>query len=173
MVLAVANASAVPWYVTTFFRLISPFIDPVTKEKMKFNEPLSRYVPPSQLKKEFGGEAEFEYKHEIYWPALCELAAMRRKDYVARWEKAGKQIGEHEAFLRGGEAKSLSGEFIGTEFPEGFVDKPVEVSDEKTEEKPMETTEKVEEKPIEKTEKVEEKTAEQSAETATPAEPAA
>lgn len=156
-----------PWYVTTFFRLISPFIDPVTKEKMKFNEPLVRYVPPAQLKKEFGGDADFQYNHEIYWPALCQLAEKRRRDYVARWEKAGKHIGEHEAFLRGGEAKSLSGEFVGTDFPEGFVDKPVEASDEKVEEKPVETDEKVEEQPAE----AKAETAEQSAEQ--PAEPSA
>jgi len=110
--------------VTTFFRLISPFIDPVTKEKMKFNEPLSNYVPASHLKKEFGGVADFQYKHDVYWPALCDMAAKRRKDYVARWEQAGKHIGEHEAFLRGGDAKSLNGEHSGTDFPEGFAHAP-------------------------------------------------
>lgn len=148
------NMQIVPWYVTTFFRLISPFIDPVTKEKMKFNEPLVRYVPAEQLKKEFGGEADFEYKHEIYWPSLCELAAKRRKDYFARWEKAGKQIGEHEAYLRGGEESCLNGVYRGVEFPEGFVesdlDEKDEVSEEKVEEKLVEENgQKDEEKPAE------------------------
>ena len=30
-------------------------------------------------------------------------------------------IGEHEGFLRGGEVTCLSGEFVGSEFPEGFA----------------------------------------------------
>jgi len=87
---------------------------------MKFNEPLSRYVPASYLKREFGGDADFQYNHDVYWPALCDLAAKRRKDYVARWEKAGKHIGEHEAFLRGGDAKCFTGLHSGSDFPEGF-----------------------------------------------------
>jgi CRAL/TRIO domain len=111
----------VPWYVTTFFKLISPFIDPVTKTKMKFNEPLQNHVPPEQLMKDYGGNVDFEYDHATYWPALASLCEKRRNDYRSRWEKAGKKIGEHEAFLRGGDVKCLSGEFVGTDFPEGFA----------------------------------------------------
>jgi len=64
----------VPWYVTAFLKLISPFIDPVTKTKMRYNEPLTDHIPASQLMKNAGGEAEFEYKHDIYWSALSRLA---------------------------------------------------------------------------------------------------
>ena len=110
-----------PWYVTTFFKLISPFIDPVTKSKMKFNEPLDQHVPAEQLQKDYGGKANFVYDHAVYWPALATLSAKRRNDYRARWERAGKRIGEHEAFLRGGDVKCLSGEFVGSEFAPGFA----------------------------------------------------
>ena len=104
-----------PWYVTTFFKLISPFIDPVTKTKMKFNEPLTDHVPASQLTTQYGGKVDFEYDHSIYWPALAELSDQRKKRQTERWEKAGKKVGEHESYLRGGDVKCLSGDFSGHE----------------------------------------------------------
>ena len=116
------QSPTVPWYITAFFKLISPLIDPITKSKMIFNEPLVNHVPAEQLLTHFGGKLEFEYKHEIYWPALNSLCEQRRQEYHARWMKAGKQIGEHEVYLRGGDAKSLNGEFVGTEQMEGLVE---------------------------------------------------
>lgn len=71
---------------------------------MKFNEPLTDHVPPPQLQKHFGGEADFEYQHDVYWPALNHLCEERRKAYRDRWEKAGSQIGASEWELRGGSA---------------------------------------------------------------------
>lgn len=105
----------VPWYVNAFYKLISPFIDPVTTSKMKFNEPLINHVPAEQLLKHYGGNVEFEYKHDVYWPALVELCDSRRGEYIARWEKAGKQMGEVEKYLRGGDALSLDGKHNGSD----------------------------------------------------------
>ncbi|KAI9652980.1 MAG: hypothetical protein M1831_006309 [Alyxoria varia] len=102
-----ACISDLPWYITTFFKLISPFIDPVTREKMVFNQDLRKHVPPSQLDKEHGGDVDFEYDHTIYWPALNTMCEMRRAERKRRWEEAGKQIGEYEAYLRGGDQKPL------------------------------------------------------------------
>ncbi|KAI9736153.1 MAG: hypothetical protein M1834_001038 [Cirrosporium novae-zelandiae] len=99
----------VPWFVWGFFKVITPFIDPLTREKLHFNEDLTKHVPPSQLTKAFGGEVDFEYDHSVYWPGLTQLAEQRRKDMHERWVKGGKQIGEHEGYLRGGIEKSLSG----------------------------------------------------------------
>lgn len=110
----------VPWYITIFFKVISPFIDPLTKTKLKFNENNADYIPPEQLLIPFGGDVDFEYNHEVYWPALNKLCTSRRNDYHARWVKAGKQIGEIEKYLRGGDAKSLNGECSGIDLKEGF-----------------------------------------------------
>ena len=90
-----------------FMKLITPFIDPLTREKLKFNEDLRKHVPPSQLLKTVGGDVEFEYDHSIYWPALNTLAAQRRNEYRERWIQGGKLVGEHENYLRGGTGKSL------------------------------------------------------------------
>jgi hypothetical protein len=102
-----ANLLTVPWYVSTFFKLISPFIDPVTKEKMKFNEDLKKYIPSQQLWKDYGGELNFDYDHQVYWPALIQECDRRREAYKQRWVDAGKQIGENEDYLRGGEQTSI------------------------------------------------------------------
>lgn len=96
-----------PWYVSAFLKLISPFIDPVTKSKIKYNEPLADHVPASQLMVAAGGEVDFKYDHSIYWPALDEMAAERRQQRKDRWEKAGKPIGESEIYLWGGEEASI------------------------------------------------------------------
>jgi hypothetical protein len=45
---------------------------------------------------------DFEYDHAIYWPALLEICEERRAERTARWEKAGKQYGESETYLKGG-----------------------------------------------------------------------
>jgi CRAL/TRIO domain/CRAL/TRIO, N-terminal domain len=103
-----ALVTNVPFYIWGFFKIITPFIDPLTREKIKFNEDTGLHVPRSQLLKESGGEVEFEYDHSQYWPALNGLCEIKRKEYQARWEKGGKRIGEHELYLRGGEEKSLT-----------------------------------------------------------------
>lgn len=96
-----------PWYVTAFLKLIGPFIDPVTKSKIKYNEPLIDHIPEAQLMKAAGGEVDFKYDHSIYWPALAKLAEERRQERLARWEKAGKLLGESEIYLWGGEEESV------------------------------------------------------------------
>ncbi|KAK2749469.1 hypothetical protein FQN57_006403 [Myotisia sp. PD_48] len=95
-----------PFLILGFFKLITPFIDPLTREKLKFNEDLRSHVPPSQLLKAVGGDVEFEYDHSVYWPALNALAAQRREAYRERWVKGGKLVGEHENYLKGGPEKS-------------------------------------------------------------------
>lgn len=88
-------------------KLITPFIDPTTREKLKYDEDLRNFVPPSQLVKAYGGDVDFEYDHDIYWPALNELATRRKLEQMERWAKAGKRVGEFEGYIKGGEEKSL------------------------------------------------------------------
>ena len=99
----------VPWLIWGFFKAISPFIDPLTREKLKFDEDLRQLVPPEQLIEAYGGDVNFEYVHEKYWPALNDLAGQRRKERLERWEKAGSLIGESESYLKGlGESVSAA-----------------------------------------------------------------
>ena len=104
----------VPWFFWVFYKTISPFIDPTTKQKLKFNEPIRLHVPPEQLLTTHGGDVEFLYKHDIYWPALNELAEERRKKQEERWVAGGKRIGESEVYLKGGDESSIDQSKAGT-----------------------------------------------------------
>ncbi|WBW74694.1 sec14 cytosolic factor family protein [Schizosaccharomyces osmophilus] len=92
----------IPWAVWGFFKLISPFIDPITREKLKFNEPLDRYVPMDQLDTNFGGSLKFEYFHEKYWPKIVEICKTRRQTGLQRWKNLGSKIGTSEWDIKGG-----------------------------------------------------------------------
>ncbi|GAA5813432.1 hypothetical protein MFLAVUS_006910 [Mucor flavus] len=86
--LGVAFVVKSPWFFLTTFKIISPFMDPVTKNKIKFvvdgkedkdtknlgNEMvrLDDYIDPEQLECDFGGRFNFEFELEPYWTALLE-----------------------------------------------------------------------------------------------------
>ncbi|KAE8377348.1 CRAL-TRIO domain-containing protein [Aspergillus bertholletiae] len=97
-----------PFMIMGFFKLITPFIDPLTRQKLKFNEDLCQHVPAAQLMKSMGGEVEFRYDHAIYWPTLNQIADQRRAAYRERWIQGGKRIGEYENYLKTGASPSLS-----------------------------------------------------------------
>lgn len=119
-----------PWIVTGFFKLITPFIDPLTREKLKFNEDMSQYVPTEQMWSEFSsGKLEFEYDHATYWPALTSLCRERREARWARWVAGGRQLGEAEDYLAGATEVGVAGPVSN-----GVPDK-IEKKVEKTEEK--------------------------------------
>jgi hypothetical protein len=110
----------VPTFVWLFFKLITPFIDPNTREKLKFNENLREYVPPEQLVELFGGDCNFEYEHETFWPEYLKLASEKREKYFARWKAAGGGIGQSEWDLRAEEetpAKKVETEDFNTSLP--------------------------------------------------------
>lgn len=96
------------WLVDGFFRILTPFIDPQTREKLVFNGDAKEIVPVEQLSKDYQGDLEFEYDHKIYWPALLKLCAEKRQSRWERWIKAGKNYGESESYLKGGDELSVS-----------------------------------------------------------------
>lgn len=74
---------------------------------MKFNVDQREFVPSEQLWDINGGDLNFEYDHDVYWPALDAECNRRRVAYKQRWVVAGSRIGEYEEYLRGGEQKSI------------------------------------------------------------------
>ncbi|KAF3162035.1 hypothetical protein TWF788_002146 [Orbilia oligospora] len=93
----------IPWWAKAFLNLIWPFIDPITRPKLKFNEDMSLHVPKSHLLKDFKGEIDFTYNHAAYWPNFIKLCQEKRTQYEERWKANGSQIGESEFYLKGGE----------------------------------------------------------------------
>ncbi|KAF8844208.1 CRAL TRIO domain-containing protein [Paxillus ammoniavirescens] len=61
-----------PLLLNFFYKGIAPFLDPVTRDKMRFNPDLFELIPKSQLDSDFGGEYEFEFDHESYWKQVIE-----------------------------------------------------------------------------------------------------
>lgn len=97
-----------------------PFIDPLTRQKLKFNEDMRQHVPPQQLWKEFQGDLEFDYDHAVYWPNLLKLCEEKKREQRARWVQGGKQYGESENYIMGGSAPS-----IGSKVADAVVAEPV------------------------------------------------
>lgn len=96
----------IPWYAWTFLKLIHPFIDPLTREKLVFDEPFPEYVPGDMLDKDFGGDVNFEYDHEKYWDEMVKMAEVKRNRYFERFKEFGGKVGLSEVDLRGeGELK--------------------------------------------------------------------
>lgn len=90
----------IPRLAWVFLKLIRPFIDPNTYEKLVFEEPLDVYVPKSQLDKDVGGGLDFEYDHEKYFPVMNEMAARKRANYMKNFYALGAKIGLSEVDLR-------------------------------------------------------------------------
>ncbi|CAI4214787.1 unnamed protein product [Parascedosporium putredinis] len=107
----------VPFMVWGFFKLITPFIDPRTREKLKFNEDMTQYVPSEQLWSEYQdqGKLDFDYDHAEYWPALSKMCEEKRKERKERWVAGGKQIGESEDYLWGGAEPSIGADALAPE----------------------------------------------------------
>lgn len=70
---------------------------------------MRQYVPPEQLWTEFQGDLNFEYDHAVYWPAFIKMCEENHAQLKARWIKAGKNYGESEIYLKGGDATSITG----------------------------------------------------------------
>ena len=77
---------------------------------MKFSPVNDEYVPREQLLNDNGGDLEFEYDHESYWPALDEECRRRKQAFRERWRAGGSRLGEYEEYLRGGSHKGLTEE---------------------------------------------------------------
>lgn len=91
----------IPFLGRAFLRLIYPFIDPLTRQKLVFDAEFSDFCPREQLDKEFNGLVDFNYNHKVYFPALVKIAAARRAKYMERFTKFGGVVGLSEVDLRG------------------------------------------------------------------------
>lgn len=94
----------VPTLFWAFYRLVGPFVDPVTKDKIRFNPDVRTLVPPAQLDKEiFGGDYDFRYKHEEYFPFLDRMCREAREAKMRRWRERGEgKCGMSEFIVKGG-----------------------------------------------------------------------
>ncbi|KAG8982503.1 hypothetical protein FRB90_006735 [Tulasnella sp. 427] len=100
--LGLALVANLPWAVTLFFKAVTPFIDPVTRTKLKFNP---NVVPEglfeaSQVTTKWGGDVEIPWEQATYWPALMKLCAERREQQLNKWRELGGHVGISEWDIR-------------------------------------------------------------------------
>lgn len=92
-----------PWWMNAFYTAIQPFVDPVTKQKVKWNTDLKEFVPPSHLLKEYGGEYDFEFDKEITWSDILDFTGVA-PDGTRLHESFAKMTEDEERRIRSGES---------------------------------------------------------------------
>ncbi|KAJ3530524.1 hypothetical protein NM688_g7694 [Phlebia brevispora] len=102
----------VPWMLNAFYKLITPLIDPVTREKMRFNPKVVQdgLFVADNVWTEFGGDVHFEYDHAKYWPDFIETTTKRREEMQERWRTLGARVGLREWDIKGGDRQAQAGE---------------------------------------------------------------
>jgi len=113
--LGLACVINIPYLINIFLNLIFPFVDPVTRAKVKLNPKVVEQdlIAADEVMKEWGGKINFEYKHEEYWPELVKICEERRERWFKRWKELGAKVGisewdyktEAETKTEGGEVK--------------------------------------------------------------------
>lgn len=86
----------IPWIGYALLKLISPLIDPNTKQRLVFDEPFTNRIDPHNLDYHYGGDMKFDYDHSIYWPDFKQKIEKRRVDNYEKWDQLGGTIGLRE-----------------------------------------------------------------------------
>lgn len=50
----------------------------------------------------WGGDRDFKYEHDKYWPALVEMCDLRRQAQMDKWRELGGTVGLKEWDIKGG-----------------------------------------------------------------------
>mmetsp|Transcript_46681 Transcript_46681/g.117611 ORF Transcript_46681/g.117611 Transcript_46681/m.117611 type:complete len:343 (-) Transcript_46681:25-1053(-) len=86
-----------PWIFKTFYKVISPFIDPVTREKFGFPDPTAKAMEKDfdldHLEVQFGGRCEVAFDADSYW----EDVKSSDEERVAWWEAKIEQVRKEKA----------------------------------------------------------------------------
>ncbi|SPO23997.1 related to PDR16 - protein involved in lipid biosynthesis and multidrug resistance / PHO13 -4-nitrophenylphosphatase [Ustilago trichophora] len=103
----------VPWFINAFFTAVTPFLDPITKEKIRFNANLAEFVPREQLDAEFaGGRYNYEWDFKTYWDTLIEVGNIAedgtRKTGDVKPEEEGEKTVDGSAVQRHADAIAAS-----------------------------------------------------------------
>lgn len=113
--LGAAVITHLPWLIHSFYKLITPLIDPVTRAKMVFNpvaddrglwrsaeardkgqDDAKLFERDQLVQDSWSGSAPFTYNHEVYWPALLSMCETRRNDMIRVWRQLGGVVGIKE-----------------------------------------------------------------------------
>lgn len=75
-----------------------PFLDPRTREKLRFNRSVVQdgLFDKDMLMKEWEGSQTFEYVHDKYWSALLDICGRNVERWMKRWRELGGCVGISE-----------------------------------------------------------------------------
>ena len=59
-----------PFILQFFYKGISPFLDPITRDKMRFNPNLEELIPDDHLDVQLGGSYAYHFDPDVYWNSL-------------------------------------------------------------------------------------------------------
>ncbi|KAG2087346.1 CRAL TRIO domain-containing protein [Suillus cothurnatus] len=115
--LGLALIAHLPWILNAFITVLTPFMDPYTRQKLVFNpvinenglfrtvadaeawdvDSTSRVFEPDQLIQEgWNGLQQFTYSHCVYWEALVKLCEERHSRMFVAWHRMGGKVGIKE-----------------------------------------------------------------------------
>ncbi|KZT27509.1 CRAL/TRIO domain-containing protein [Neolentinus lepideus HHB14362 ss-1] len=106
-----------PMLLNFFYKGISPFLDPVTRDKIRFNPNLLDLIPKEQLYKEFGGEFDYEFDFESYWEQICSTCKIASDgtrvedpspEHAPGHETPVTLVGDHDSTPLSKEAEAIS-----------------------------------------------------------------
>lgn len=88
----------IPFLVNAFFKIVMPLVDPITRQKVKFNPEIFKdgFFKEDNVMKEWGGSVNFEYNHEKYWADLNKQCDERTKAWFESWKRLGASVGLSE-----------------------------------------------------------------------------
>ena len=112
--LGLACVINVPFIVNAFFKIVMPFVDPITRPKVKFNPKIFQdgLFTEDMVTKEWGGSRDFEYVHEKYWPELVEMCEKRVKTWKESWKILGAKVGISEWDYKTATSSAISTEKV-------------------------------------------------------------
>jgi hypothetical protein len=67
---------------------------------MKFNPEVLKegiFTPDMVMKEWWGGDVDFVYEHDKYWPGLVSMCEARKRAQFEMWKKLGGTVGLKEA----------------------------------------------------------------------------
>jgi len=99
----------VPFLLNAFFKLILPLVDPLTRQKIRFNPDVlkDQLFAEDMVTKEWSGTRDFVWDHDQYWPALVKLCSDRKNVMMNRWRELGGTVGLKEWDIKSGSSQTM------------------------------------------------------------------
>jgi hypothetical protein len=73
-----------PFILEFFYKGISPLLDPVTRDKLRFNPDLKTLIPDDHLDAKLGGLFHYEFEPKSYWESLISYVSLNGITFFLR-----------------------------------------------------------------------------------------